>query len=71
MIMHDQIIQINTESPDYLRRLKIIKHLQVIKDTAEGAIKYINILAKHEDQKQQVVQVVSECEKLQMLSMNA
>ena len=41
-----------------------MKHLRVVNDTAERAIKlteeYINILATNEDEKQYVIQIVSE-----------
>lgn len=56
-----------SDNPDYLRGLKIVKHLQVVNDKAERAVKlteeYINTLAKYEDQKQFVIQVVSEYKK--------
>lgn len=56
-----------SENPEYLRGLEIVKHLKVVNDTAERAVKlteeYINILARNEDDKQYVIQIVSEYKK--------
>lgn len=53
--------------PNYLKGLEIAKHLKVVNDSAERAVKlteeYINTLAKHENQKQYVLQIVSEYKK--------
>ena len=49
---------------DYLEGLRIVNNLQVINDVAERGVKltqeYINILTIQEDQKQYLIQVVSE-----------
>ncbi|CAD6217596.1 GSCOCG00011377001-RA-CDS, partial [Cotesia congregata] len=50
-----------SDHPDYLKGLEIVQHLQVVNDSAERAVKlteeYINTLAKHEDQKQYVLEI--------------
>ena len=55
------------EDPGYLRGLEIVRHLRVINDTAERAVKlseeYVNVLARSEDDKQYVIQIVSEYKK--------
>nr|CCQ71357.1 hypothetical protein CcPL6.029 [Cotesia congregata] len=55
------------DNNDYLEGLRIVKNLQVVNDVAERAIKltqeYINILTTREDQKQYLIQVVSEYKK--------
>nr|CAR82250.1 hypothetical protein [Cotesia congregata] len=55
------------DNNDYLEGLRIVKNLQIVNDVAERAIKltqeYINILTTREDQKQYLIQVVSEYKK--------
>lgn len=55
------------KDPEYLRGLEIVKNLRVVNDTAERAVKlaeeYVNILARSEEEKQYVIQVVSEYKK--------
>nr|XP_036227034.1 uncharacterized protein LOC118682429 [Bactrocera oleae] len=50
-----------SDHPDYLKGFEIVKHLKVVNDSAERAVKlteeYINTLAKNEDQKQYVIQI--------------
>lgn len=55
------------KDPGYIRGLEIVKNLRVVNDTAERAVKlceqYIHILSRNEDEKQYVIQIVSEYKK--------
>ena len=53
-----------SKNPDYNKGLSIFKELQIVNDTAERAVytteKYINVLTKDEEQKQYLMQAVTE-----------
>ncbi|KYM93405.1 hypothetical protein ALC62_15995 [Cyphomyrmex costatus] len=69
--INKQFLQLNcemwTKDDDYLQGLQIVKELRVVNDTAERTVhlteQYINVLTKDEQQKQYLIQIVSEFKK--------